>query len=82
MLGQPSAAAWPPLNFLPHWRDNTENVRAQKPEYPAYSRLAEVIAELRSAFKARPASHLAKIHAHMVFAACKFYCSLRVSEEE
>ncbi|BDA40576.1 Cyclin-dependent kinase E-1 [Coccomyxa sp. Obi] len=45
VLGLPSAASWPALEYLPHWRDNTENVRAHKPEFPAKSRLAEVIAE-------------------------------------
>ncbi len=47
VLGLPSAASWPTLEHLPHWRDNTENVRAQKPEFPVKSRLAEVIAEYR-----------------------------------
>ncbi|EIE26773.1 kinase-like protein, partial [Coccomyxa subellipsoidea C-169] len=30
VLGLPSVSSWPALEHLPHWRDNTENVRAQK----------------------------------------------------
>lgn len=47
VLGLPTVSSWPALEHLPHWRDNTENICAQKLEYPPKSRLAEVIAEYR-----------------------------------
>ena len=28
ILGPPNAQAWPELEAHPHWRDNTENIRA------------------------------------------------------
>ena len=45
VLGLPSAATWPELEHLPHWRQNTEDVRAQKPEHPPAPRLPEHLAE-------------------------------------
>ena len=45
VLGLPSAAAWPELEHLPHWRQNTEDVRAVKPEHPPAPRLPEHLAE-------------------------------------
>ena len=45
VLGQPSAAGWPELEALPHWRDNTDNMRAARPEYPPRARLAQHIAD-------------------------------------
>ena len=33
LLGPPSPKTWPDLEHLPHWHDNTENVRVRKPEW-------------------------------------------------
>jgi hypothetical protein len=44
-LGAPSAAAWPGLEHLPHWRDNAEGVRGGRPEQPRRPRLAEHLAD-------------------------------------
>jgi hypothetical protein len=51
-MGQPTVAAWPTLEALPHWRDNIENVRGHKPDYPMAPRLAETIGEHRQALRA------------------------------
>lgn len=67
MLGLPSASSWPTLEHLPHWRDNTENVRAHKLEYPTKSRLADVIAEYRRAAAAtRPPTSRGYQHMNMM----------------
>ncbi len=34
VLGHPSTHIWPDLQYLPHWHDNTDNIRTTKPEYP------------------------------------------------
>jgi len=44
VLGAPDAAAWPELEQLPHWRQNTEGVRGRAPEHPPASRLPEYLA--------------------------------------
>jgi len=49
VLGAPDAAAWPELEQLPHWRQNTEGVRGRAPEHPPASRLPEYLAEHRRA---------------------------------
>ncbi|KIZ03681.1 cyclin-dependent kinase 8/11 [Monoraphidium neglectum] len=45
VLGHPSSKTWPLLEHLPHWHDNTENVRAKRLEWGA-PRLAEHLAEV------------------------------------
>ncbi len=47
VLGAPDAGAWPELEQLPHWRQNTEGVRGRAPEHPPASRLPEYLAEHR-----------------------------------
>ena len=41
MLAMPTVEAWPELDALPHWRADTEGIRATQSEYPPKSRLAE-----------------------------------------
>lgn len=48
VLGHPSPATWPTLEQLPHWADNTDNIRIQRPEWAA-PRLAGHLAEAWSA---------------------------------
>lgn len=35
LLGTPSPSTWPELEHLPHWHDNTDNVRQRRPDYPS-----------------------------------------------
>lgn len=49
MLGLPSATTWPGLEHLPHWRQNTEDVRTRKAGFPLEPRLPEYLAEHRRA---------------------------------
>jgi cyclin-dependent kinase 8/11 len=32
VIGHPSAKSWPELEVMPHWQDNTENVRVPRYE--------------------------------------------------
>ncbi|KAK9822475.1 hypothetical protein WJX81_008266 [Elliptochloris bilobata] len=56
VLGLPSAATWPELEHLPHWRQNTEDVRSLKPEHPPAPRLPEYLAEHSAASPAGSAT--------------------------
>ncbi|KAF8068174.1 CDKE-1 [Scenedesmus sp. PABB004] len=53
VLGHPSPRAWPHLEQLPHWADNTENVRVPRPEWGAarlQAHLSEALRHLGDAF--------------------------------
>ena len=43
MLALPTVEAWPELDAMPHWRADTEGIRATHREYPPQSRLAEQV---------------------------------------
>ncbi|KAK9812752.1 hypothetical protein WJX72_002988 [[Myrmecia] bisecta] len=66
ILGHPNTQAWPELENLQHWRDNTENVRVRKTWHPEAhvgqeQRLEEYLAEhsgLRRALRGSPAVDL------------------------
>lgn len=53
VLGQPSPLAWPHLEQLPHWANNTENIRVKRPEWGANrleAHLGDVMRHLGEAF--------------------------------
>ena len=41
MLAMPTVDTWPELDAMPHWRADTEGIRATHSEYPTHSRLTE-----------------------------------------
>lgn len=53
VLGHPNPRTWPLIEQLPHWSNNTENIRVKKPEWGSSrleAHLSEVLRHLSEAF--------------------------------
>ena len=72
MLGQPQAAMWPEVEYLQHWRDNTANVRARKPDFPHVSRLPELLADHMCVLPVNSHPHTWARHSTFAGDACVF----------
>ncbi|KXZ45461.1 CDKE1 protein [Gonium pectorale] len=49
VLGHPGIKAWPELEVLPHWVDNTDNVRVRRPEWGGTGLHTAVLDAMRAA---------------------------------
>ncbi|GLC42234.1 hypothetical protein PLESTB_000645700 [Pleodorina starrii] len=49
VLGHPGIKSWPELEVLPHWVDNTDNVRVRRPEWGGTGLHSAVLEAMRAA---------------------------------